>query len=466
MSTVLTERTEVEMGPPINEHPDEKRAFESAPATRRSSSRGRQWLVIAVLVGAVAIGGGWWLAAADKSDLPAGASGDQPVQQAGKATLGFLSDHGTQKNAKPTSTASIETVPVEVVQQSDILRLTGSLIADERSSVASNASGIAAEVLVDRGSVVRKDDVLVQIDPTDAQNELAEGKAMLEELKARLGIDGDMERFNPKNQPEVRLAKASADLAESNLRRANEMYAKKVISTEAFDQKKTESELATQRYRQSLLLIKQAFRACQTAMVKLAILEKAVADTTIRAPFDGLVAERLVSIGEQISSGMQATEVVTLVRIDPLRLSLTVPQQDVGQIRPGQAVRFHIDSFPHRTFNATVKYIAPVVTKDTRSMIVEAIVPNPDGALRPGMFATAELLLAEEGGDLFIPLGAVQKTGEVARVFVVRNGVAREQVVALGEVEKGKVEIRAGLTGNETLVAHPNLVRDGDAVRP
>src|SRR5690606_18700843 len=120
----------------------------------------------------------------------------------------------------------------------------------------------------------------------------------------------------------------------------------------------------------------------------------------------------------------------------------TVPQQNVGYIQPGQTVRFRIDSFPTRTFSGTVKYIAPVVTNDTRSMVVEAIVPNPKGELRPGMFATAELLLSDKGTDLLVPLSAVERNGEVARVFIVRDGVAREQVVALGEVDRGKVEIR------------------------
>jgi RND family efflux transporter MFP subunit len=343
--------------------------------------------------------------------------------------------------------------------------LTGSLMADEKSSVAANTSGIAAEVLVDRGSIVRKNDVLVQIDPTDAKNKLAEGQALLDELKARLGLEGNLDTFNPEDQPEVRLAKASAELAAANLRRAKDMYTKKVISAEAYDQTQTENELASQRYRQALLQIRQVYQAYKTILTKLAILEKAVADTTIRAPFDGWVAEKLVAVGEQISAGMQATKVVTLVRVDPLRLSLTVPQQNIACIRPGQTVRFHVDSFPDRTFNATVRFIAPVVTNDTRSMVVEAIVPNPEGALRPGLFATAELVLPKKEVEVLVPATAVQKVGEVARVFVVRDGVAREQVVALGELDKGKVGIRSGLTGKEILVAKPELVHDGDAVR-
>ncbi len=468
MSTTLAKKPMAPANPLSLDPTVENRDAEWPAAEAMQKPRLRRWLLVPVLV-AITGGAGWYVYhqhAAGTSDARQAAGDDAAQQRSGKANLGFVaSSSPATAGAKGGQQLRIETVPVEVVQRSDTLRLTGSLIADERSSVASNTSGIAAEVRVDRGSLVRKNDVLVQIDPTDAKNKLAEGQAMLDELKARLGLEGDLSTFNPEEQPEVRLAKASADLAAANLRRTQDLYAKKVISTEAYDQTRTEYELATQRYRQALLLIKQATQACKTAMTKLAILEKAVADTTIRAPFDGWVAEKLVAVGEQISSGMQATKVVTLVRVDPLRLSLTVPQQDVGCVQPGEQVRFQIDSFPDRSFTATVKYIAPMVTHDTRSMVVEAVVPNPDHALRPGMFATAELVLPKKDATVFAPIAAVQKVGDVARVFVVRDGMAREQVVALGEIDNGKVEIRAGLSGKERLVAQPELVRDGDVVR-
>jgi multidrug efflux system membrane fusion protein len=113
-----------------------------------------------------------------------------------------------------------------------------------------------------------------------------------------------------------------------------------------------------------------------------------------------------------------------------------------------------------------VRFIAPVVANDTRSMIVEAIVPNPKAELRPGLFATADVELKKQKQGLVVPVSAVQRAGEVAHVFVVRDGVARQQVVALGAEGKGRVLILAGLTGKETLLAHPELVRDGDAIRP
>jgi len=466
VKALLAENQSVEMEPnPLSLNREED--WESGEAVEKESgstkspkSHGGRWLFIVALV--LLGGGGYFLYSQYGGGKTTSAESGATAPQ-GKATLGFQAKGNG--NGKTSLGSRIETVAVKVVPVNETLNLTGSLMADERAAVASNTSGIAAEVRVDRGSRVKKGDVLVQIDATDAKNKLAEGQSMVEELKARLGLTDDMASFNPEDQPEVKLAKASAELAASNLRRAKDLIARKVISTESYDQTKTDYELALQKYRQSLLLIKQAYATCQTAMTKLKILEKAVDDTTIRAPFDGWVAEKRVSGGEQICSGMQATEVVTLVRIDPLRLSMTVPQQDVGFVKLGQTVKFQIDSFPGRKFEAKVRYIAPVVTKDTRSMLVEAVAPNPEGELYPGMFVTAELESQKKKPSVFVPANAVQPMGEVGRVFVVRAGVARAQVVALGEEENGMIEIRSGLTGKEVLVANPANVHDGDNVR-
>jgi RND family efflux transporter MFP subunit len=466
MSVLLTKRPSSESKLADVEPSGEATDVAVAAPEGPQHSRLRRWLplvaMLAIAGGATAYFVHHQMVARGKSGMGKAGGG---AEGNGKAALGFLPQAAAAGGKQKSAVPGFETVPVEVVPRNDVLRLTGSLVADEKSSVAANTSGIAAEVCVDRGSIVHKGDVLVQIDPTDAKNKLAEGQAMVDELKARLGIDETTEHFDPEDEPEVRVAKASAELAAANLRRSNDAYARKVISTEAHDQTRTDYELAAQRYRQALFQIRQAYQACKTAQVKLAILEKAVADTTIRAPFDGWVAEKLVAVGEQISAGMQATKVVTLVRIDPLRLSLTVPQQSIGAIRPGETVRFHVDSFPDRTFEATVRFIAPVVTNDTRSMVVDALVPNPNAELRPGLFATAELVLPKQGAAIFAPASAVQKMGDVARVFVVRDGAAREQVVALGDADDRKIEVRSGLTGQELLVANPGLVHDGDAVR-
>ena len=224
-------------------------------------------------------------------------------------------------------------------------------------------------------------------------------------------------------------------------------------------------ECSVQLQRQSLQQVQQDFQAYQTAQAKLVALRKAARDATIVAPFDGTVVEKNVAVGEQVTGGFVASKVVTLARTNPLRVSVMVPQQSIANIEAGQTLLFEVDSHPGKTFEAIVRYISPAVTSDTRSLLVEAVADNADGLLRPGLFITAELELADQRTEMLVPMVAVQKTGEVARVVVVRDGVARSQVVALGEESDGQVRIRSGLTGEELLLCRPELFQDGDQVR-
>ena len=393
---------------------------------------------------------------AEESTTAAAKNGDE------KATLGYAGGDPSRK--KEGQTLPYETAGVEVEKHCKTLRVTGSLAADELSNVASNVNGIVVEIRVDRGSVVKKGEMMVQLDPTDAKNKLSEGLALVEELKAKLSLD-DSKPFVAEERPEAKLAKATWNLAISRKKRAENLLPQKAISLDDFEQMRAEAECAEQRYREAVLQVKQTYQSYKTNVAKLAAMQKAVADTTIVAPFDGVIVEKHVALGEQVTGGFIASKVVTLVRTDPLRISLTVPQQHIGQIEPGQAVYFHADSFPGKTFEGKVRYISPVVTNDTRSLVVEAVTANPDGLLRPGLFVTAEMELPEQQSQFYVPVSAVQKMGESARVFVVRDGSVREQVVALGKSDDTRIEITSGLQGTEQIVCNPEKVREGAVVR-
>lgn len=462
MSALLTQES-VAQSPRLAEQQfDEQDPPASATPGKPRPPRGRRGALIAVAVLAALAGeiGSRYIGHTSAPDAdnsrPHGAD-DR------KAALGLADAAGGDGNNG--AAARIETVPVEIVPRRGLIRLTGTLNADEVSSVAGNVNGIVSEVRVDRGSVVKKGQVLVQLDPTDAKNKLAEGLALVEELKAKLSWGDPSAGFDAEEQPDVKLAKATLALATAQKARAELLLPKQAISGDECERYQAEHQCAVERYRRALQQVRQDHQSYQTAVARLAALRKAVADTTIVAPFDGMVSEKNVAIGEQVTGGFVASKIVTMVRTNPLRLLLTVPQQEIGQIAPGQTVAFHVDSFPNRTFAGKVRYISPGVTNDTRALVVEAVVDNADGALRPGLFATAELEVPDRRMQMLVPIAATQRTGEVARVLVVREGTAREQVVALGEERDGKVEVRSGLTGKELLLAHPDLVRDGETVR-
>ncbi|HOV73773.1 MAG TPA: efflux RND transporter periplasmic adaptor subunit [Candidatus Hydrogenedentes bacterium] len=379
---------------------------------------------------------------------------------------------GMEKTPGPDSgeaKAPIAIVPVEIVEADNVLRITGTLTADEKAEVASTANGIVEEVYVERGSLVEKGAVLVKVDPTDVENGLREARAGIEELKAALGWDEnrDSKGYNVENQPGVQMAKAALDLAAVNNDRITKLFEQGAVSKAQYDQSNTEYESARQRHQQALYQARQLYQSYKTACTKLKTLEKILDDTTIEAPFTGWVTQRYVSKGERVSTNPMGAgaNVASMVKVDPLRLLLMVPQQDIAHVQPGGAVRFQVDSFPGRIFTGEVRYVSPSVENMTRSMSVEALVPNPDHVLRPGFFVTAELVLPEKRKDCFVPESAVVRENDVARVFVVRDGKALAQVVSTGETREGRVRIVTGLAEGDRVIAEPDKVKDGDAVQ-
>jgi membrane fusion protein, multidrug efflux system len=366
------------------------------------------------------------------------------------------------RSASPANKIALRKQPVEAVVRNLTLRLTGSLAADDKSEVGSNAAGNVAETRVDRGSFVKKGDVLVQIDPRDAQNALDEGINVTEELRVRLGLD-EAKEFRVEDVPEVAAAKITMDLAERCFHRAESLKKTNAIALESYDQAVTEYNSARQRYYLTRRVAKQLDRSYRSAVTHLVTLRKAVDDCTIRAPMDGWVAERNISVGERIIAMFPGAKLVTLLRIDPLRLMLTVPQQDMAQIKVGQSVSFQTDAFPGKHFTGTVRYISPAVTADNRSLHVEALVPNPQAELLPGLFATAELQLEKKQTELYVPASAVCSRGDVAAVFVIRGDTIREQIVSLGDREGPRVRVLTGLAEGDVVATAPEGLHDGDA---
>jgi membrane fusion protein (multidrug efflux system) len=185
-------------------------------------------------------------------------------------------------------------------------------------------------------------------------------------------------------------------------------------------------------------------------------------DTRVRAPFDGVVGERFVNVGQYVGS---TTKVLSMYEADPLRLQLTVPEADLAMVKMDMHVQFNVAAFPDQKFESVVKFVSPNVREQTRDLVMEAIVPNGEGKLKPGMFAVAKVPLGEHVHPV-LPAAAMIKEETGARAFVVVQGQVQERVLQLGSTQGDVTAILSGVKAGENVVLSPGPdVHDGAKVQ-
>jgi RND family efflux transporter MFP subunit len=362
----------------------------------------------------------------------------------------------TAPAATPVSVAAVESRPID-----RYLRVTGSLIADEQAEVSAETAGRVMAIPVERGSRVQAGALLARISATETSAQLDEAMANAAQIESRLGLTGQ-QPFDATKVPEVMNAKASLEYAEAEFGRIKSLLDQKVVSQSEYDQRRTQVEAARQQYQVALNSAQQSYRSLDSARARISMARKAVADTDIKAPFAGLVAERVVSVGDFVTRG---AHVATVVRVDPLRIELTVPEQSVALIKPGLPVSLSLDAYPGESFEAKVRFVSPSLRPEQRALTVEAVAVNSDGRLKPGMFATARIHQAAGAPALLIPGNAIETIAGTSRVYVVKNNRIEERIVTIGETVGDRVEITSGVTAGESVATDPKgRLADGQPV--
>ena len=366
------------------------------------------------------------------------------------------------KEAPATAAPSQSVSPVAAVVQpiARFIRATGSLTAEEQADVAAEIAGRVVAAPIERGSAVVEGAELVRISPTEAEASLKEAEANAAQLEARLGITGGA-TFDVNRMPEVQTAKASYDLATSEFKRIESLLTQKVVSQSEYDQRKTQMEATRQQYDASKNAAAQQFEMLQAARARVVLARKALADTTVRAPFTGAIGQRLVNVGDYVTKGMK---VAVVVRTNPLRVALTVPEQFVAAVAAGSTVNFVVDAYPGREFQGTVRYVSPALQADQRALTVEAVVPNSKGELKPGFFATARVEQPTKAPGILVPASAVQTSSGTSRVYVVTGDHVEERIVTTGQTVGDLVEITKGVKNGER-VATKNVSQLADGTK-
>jgi RND family efflux transporter MFP subunit len=328
------------------------------------------------------------------------------------------------------------------------LEASGTLAADETSEVASPGPGVCTSVEIDVGSHVKKGDALVRLDGRDASLRLAQANAAAAQAQARLGTKPG-ERFDPGATAEVRAAKEAMDLAVADAARTKSLFDSGGVAQAAWDQARARAEQARAQYDGAQNGAQQAWAGLAAAQASANLAQKAASDTVVRAPFDGAVAERRISAGEFAQMGRV---VAVVVRDNPLRFRVDIPESDSGKVSEGKDVTLTVAAFPGKVFHGKVKRIGASMKAQSRALPIEVEVPNEGGSLKPGSFARAQIALGSgDAAALFVPKGAIGTSGSASRVFVRVGNRVSERIVTIGREVDGLTEVKGTLAATDEI---------------
>ena len=311
----------------------------------------------------------------------------------------------TPQTMPPTTVSS-----TSVKEEDWAPRLTavGSVSAVQGAVVSAELAGVVSEINFENGGEAKKGEVLMKLDASQEE-------ALL------------------------RSAEAEAQLAQTDLERSRDLAMKKVVSSAELDS-------AQSKFRRLNAVVDQV--------------RSSIAKKTLIAPFDGQLGIRQVNVGQMINAGQQ---VVPLTSLDPVFADFALPQQYLGQLTPGLEVHVTTDAIPGRVFNGKLTAINSMVDSSTRNITLQATLDNSDHALRPGMFAKAEVMLPEKHKTLVVPGSAISYAPFGDSVFVIEkkkdektgkeSQAIRQQFVRVGEARGDLVAITQGLKAGETIVS-------------
>jgi membrane fusion protein (multidrug efflux system) len=318
----------------------------------------------------------------------------------------------------------VETSPVTHQKMPKYLTLTGSVLADRQSEVAANVAGRVTATYVERGMPVKAGQVIAVVDSKAASFQAAAAQAQSQAA-----------------QTQVSLAKQECD-------RADTLFGQGALPRSEYDRLKTQCTA-------------QLYQA-NAAQANADLAGKLAGDTIIRAPIDGIIGERYVNVGEYVQP---PTRVASVFSIDPVRVSISVPEPAVSLVKEGQQLDLEVSSYPDRLFPATVRFVSPALRVNTRDLIVEASAKNADLSLRPGMFAIARLVVGEEETPT-VPVEAIKSDGTIKRMYLAKNGKAFEVVVRTGVTKEGRVAVLEPLGDDEKVIIKPPPgLQDGSSIQ-
>jgi RND family efflux transporter MFP subunit len=345
----------------------------------------------------------------------------------------------------------------------ETIRIQGSLLAFEDATIGSKLAGRVQTVAVDVGSIVREGDPLVSLVRSELDLRVQLAESQLRQACAVIGItpEQDENEFKVHTAPAAMMEQALVNEAQRNVERARPLVTSRAMSEGEYDTLVAQLKAAQARYNAALNTVGEQLASIGVRRKELALAKQAVDDSQIVAPFDGVIGERRVSPGEYVQAGQA---VVTLVRSDRLRYTAGVPESRAGSIGVGQRVEIMCGDNGSTRIVTSVARVSPTVMQSSRSILIEADVPNPTLSLQAGLFAEAEVVVNPAAQAVVVPASAVSRFAGVQKVWIVEDGVAKQQTVHTGREDGTRVEIIDGLPAGTALVQNATEGHDGPVV--
>ncbi len=347
--------------------------------------------------------------------------------------------------------AAAQSVAVRVVSAS------GTLAADDQFVLGTKVVGRLGEIPVDLGSRVKKGQAIARIDQSDYRLRVEQADAALQQSRVRLGLpaSGNSDKVDIEQTSLVRQAAAVFKEARLSHDRMVELWDRKLIARAELDSAVSQLAVAEGRYQDAIEEVRNRLAVLVQRRSELEIARQQLADTVIVSPIDGAVSERQAAVGQYLPAG---APVVTLVRTDPLRLRLAVSEREAGLVRIGQTVDLTVESDANK-YQGRVARLSPAIAENNRTLMIEAEVPNGQGALRPGSFAKADIVIEAGQEIITVPRNSIITFAGIEKVLMVMQGKTVEKRVRTGRRIGEQVEVTEGIVaGNQVIVQPGNLV--------
>ncbi len=361
-----------------------------------------------------------------------------------------------------TPARAVQLVAATLTPLAEEVTAHGTLAADDDVDLGFEYSGTLTSLPVDLGSQVTAGDTLATLDTTDAELQVRVAEGAVRQARARLGLspDGDDDAIDPEQTPQVRQAQATRTETRLALARMQELTQQSLMADANLESARAAHEVAESRLAGAYNDVRDHVVTLTQRRVEVDVARRRIAQSRLLAPFTGVVAARLQSAPEYVRAG---DAVLTLLRTDPLRLRLRIPERDAARLASGQRVRFTAEGIDGE-HTGRVQRLSPRIDPETRTLLIEATVSNEKGTLRPGLFARTAVEIGQATPRVTLPRSAVVAFAGVEKVFVVEGDATSERLVKTGRRLDETIEIVEGLAAGTQVIREPEGLVSGQRV--